>query len=1120
MADFTFNSIVFAGAAFNVAPVMAPPVNGPGVVDGTSGDDLIDLAYTGDPDGDMIDNNDATLAGAAGDDDVVLAGAGNDTVRGEAGNDEIYGGAGDDFLKGLGGNDTLMGEDGDDFLVGGEGVDEISGGSGNDYIYGGNAGDVVDGNTEGSDYDTLDLRENGPLRVVGQTVDADGDSTSGTIEFLDAAGNVTGTMTFAEIENLLLPDNPVNGDPVANDDTATTDEDTPVVIDVLTNDTDPNGDPLSISGTPTALHGTVTVNPDGTLEYTPDPDYYGDDVITYDVTDGNGGTSSGSVAVTVNPVNDDPVANDDTAATAFDTPVVIDVLANDTDVDGDTLAVLGTPTSPDGTVAVLPDGTIEFTPTPGFTGDATISYDVGDGNGGTDTGSVTVAVGTPAGRDGIVSGTAGDDLIDVAYAGDPDGDMIDNNDALLPGEAPNDDIVQAGDGNDTILSGEGSDDVYGGAGDDLIDTGNGVPPANDHATFQGVPVDADPDDDRDYVEGGAGNDTISTGDDADTIMGGEGADSILSGMDDDVVHGDAGDDYIDAGMGADYVDGGDGNDTIIAGFDAFSDYVGDDPILPTTGLNNPDGTPELSDPNVNDGMDTVYGGAGDDVIVTGDDADMIYGGDDNDTIDAGIDDDYVEGGTGDDSIIGGHGSDTIYGNDGDDFINAGDSTLLHGQAPDSTDPVPENGRDLVFGGAGNDTILGQDDDDTIDGGDGNDVIDGGLDDDILRGRMGDDTVTGGHGNDTITGGFGDDMLIGGDDSDAFADILDATDPEPDNGRDFLDGRQGDDTIFGGDDDDTLMGGTGNDLLDGGIDEDSIEGGAGDDTIIGGQGADTLFGEGGQDVFLGGNAGDVIDGGGNPGGTHANGLPNDYDTLDLRGSAPTGGRLEVTYTSADQEDGTVEYFDDTGASTGTLTFTEIENVIPCFTPGTVIATPKGERLVEELAEGDRIITRDNGIQEIRWIGAKPLTGTQLVQNPHLKPILVQAGSLGNGLPERDMLVSPNHRLLISNDKTALYFEEREVLAAAKHLTGMAGVDAVDAMGTTYIHFMFDQHEVVLSNGTWTESFQPGDQTLNGIGAAQRSEIFELFPELETMDGIDAYQSARRSLKKHEAKLLVK
>jgi hypothetical protein len=75
-------------------------------------------------------------------------------------------------------------------------------------------------------------------------------------------------------------------------------------------------------------------------------------------------------------------------------------------------------------------------------------------------------------------------------------------------------------------------------------------------------------------------------------------------------------------------------------------------------------------------------------------------------------------------------------------------------------------------------------------------------------------------------------------------------------------------------------------------------------------------------------------------------------------------------------------------------------------------------------------------------------------------------------------------------------------------------------TTYIHIMFEQHEVVLSDGAWTESFQPGDQTLAGVGNAQRNEIFELFPELETREGIDGYTSARRTLKKHEAALITK
>ena len=267
----------------------------------------------------------------------------------------------------------------------------------------------------------------------------------------------------------------------------------------------------------------------------------------------------------------------------------------------------------------------------------------------------------------------------------------------------------------------------------------------------------------------------------------------------------------------------------------------------------------------------------------------------------------------------------------------------------------------------------------------------------------------------------------------------------------------------------------------------------------------------QDSFVNVNAGDDVDGG-------SAGV--DYDTLDLRGSAPEGGRLEITYTSDDREDGFVDYFNQDGSDAGRLNFVEIENVIPCFTPGTKIATPRGEVPVEALQVGDRVITRDNGIQTIRWVGAREMTGAEFEMAAHLKPVLIRKGALGNDLPERDMMVSPNHRVLVANEKTALYFEEREVLVAAKHLTGMEGIDVVEVSGTSYIHVMFDRHEVILSDGTWTESFQPGDMSLAGIGEEQRQEIFELFPELATKDGIEGYTAARRSLKKHEASLLVK
>ena len=133
-------------------------------------------------------------------------------------------------------------------------------------------------------------------------------------------------------------------------------------------------------------------------------------------------------------------------------------------------------------------------------------------------------------------------------------------------------------------------------------------------------------------------------------------------------------------------------------------------------------------------------------------------------------------------------------------------------------------------------------------------------------------------------------------------------------------------------------------------------------------------------------------------------------------------------------------------------------------------------------------------------------------------MVSQGSLGQGLPERDMLVSPNHRLLVANERTMLYFEEHEVLVAAKHLSNSRTIRPVDALGVTYVHFMFDRHEVVLANGCWTESFQPGDYSLNGLGNAQRNEIFEIFPELAGVEGRKSYTSARRTLKRYEASLL--
>lgn len=204
----------------------------------------------------------------------------------------------------------------------------------------------------------------------------------------------------------------------------------------------------------------------------------------------------------------------------------------------------------------------------------------------------------------------------------------------------------------------------------------------------------------------------------------------------------------------------------------------------------------------------------------------------------------------------------------------------------------------------------------------------------------------------------------------------------------------------------------------------------------------------------------------------------------------------------------------------IPFSEIDQIIPCFTPGTGIATPKGEVLVENLKIGDRVLTRDNGIQTINWVGSRQIDYRQLKAIPQFRPIAIKHGALGNGLPERDMLVSPGHRMLIVSEFAQLYFGQSEVLVAAKHMLGMKHVAISPQPYITYIHFMCDNHEIVLSDGTWSESYQPGDFSLKGFDEDQREELFTLFPELATKAGLAAYGAARRTLSKREAKLLFK
>ena len=169
-------------------------------------------------------------------------------------------------------------------------------------------------------------------------------------------------------------------------------------------------------------------------------------------------------------------------------------------------------------------------------------------------------------------------------------------------------------------------------------------------------------------------------------------------------------------------------------------------------------------------------------------------------------------------------------------------------------------------------------------------------------------------------------------------------------------------------------------------------------------------------------------------------------------------------------------------------------MPCFAIGTMIATKNGDVRAEDLRPGQFVITRDHGLQEVQWIGTRAMTGRYLLDNPHLRPIFIKANAFGEGLPYADMMVSPNLRLPLADDKQRFLFGPTEEMVAIKKLADHRGIQQIDMIGVTYVHIMFESHEVVAANGIWAECFLAGDYSLKTIGNSQRNEIFEVFPEL--------------------------
>lgn len=471
--------------------------------------------------------------------------------------------------------------------------------------------------------------------------------------------------------------------------------------------------------------------------------------------------------------------------------------------------------------------------------------------------------------------------------------------------------------------------------------------------------------------------------------------------------------------------------------------------------------------------------------------------------------------------------------DGDEFTDAG-SVVNAGGGDDTV--YGSLGGDTIDGGAGEDMVFGGEEDDSLSGGADNDTLWGDLGNDTLNGNDGDDKLIGGGGDDYLEGNAGNDLMIGDNNPGDSGGREPGDAPEPVFGNDTLVTDVGNDSAYGGSGDDTfrVFDGFGNHLIVGGEtgegdDGDRIDASAvttdlnvvltGDEegTISRGGATSTFEEIERTDLGSGDDTVNVV--------TSTTGTVNGstgFDTLELPVADPGDPAPVVTVTSETPFPGIP------GATTKTgyvdfpngdrMYFENFEEII-CFTPGTLIDTLRGRVAVETLVAGDKVLTRDHGFQPLAWTGRRDLSADEIARCPSAAPIRIAAGALGKGLPERDLLVSPRHRMLIAGARAELMFGEREVLVAAADLLGLPGVTQEVAGPVSYIHVMCDAHQIIRAEGAWSESFQPAEAVLNALDAATRAELLGLFPELATAQGIAAFASARPVLGTTDARALI-
>lgn len=347
-------------------------------------------------------------------------------------------------------------------------------------------------------------------------------------------------------------------------------------------------------------------------------------------------------------------------------------------------------------------------------------------------------------------------------------------------------------------------------------------------------------------------------------------------------------------------------------------------------------------------------------------------------------------------------------------------------------------------------------------------INGTPDDDELLGTPGSDEIIGSGGDDTIRARAGDDVVDAG------------------SGDDYVEGGAGNDEIDGGSGDDDLRGGAGNDVIDGDEGDDNIVGGAGNDTLNGGEGDDFISGGSGADLINGGEGDDTLEGGNGP----DRFVFSDDFGVDTIADFARNDRIDLTaFTSYEISQDGDNVVIRTAGGTIIVEDTTVQEVaarveVACLTQGTLVRTPQGEVAVETIAIGDLVTTQDGAAVPVKWIGKRSYSSSFLKANENIVPVLIPAGSLDGDVPRRDLIVSPEHGVLVGDVLVpAGLLVDGEVIRKAR------GLEAVQ-----YFHLEFEEHQIILAEGTPTESYID-------LGNRRMFENFAEYAELYGMDAAD-------------------